>query len=271
MNKSTSRRQQVGDIFQRIKRIFLSIISFGLIKFEDPSVIGPYIIDNMKNKLNDLKSSAVPVIAAQYRIERMLETEEKKLAQLTDDAKQAVLQNEDDIAGDLLLQKEACQARIDDLKVQLEAAKNNAEEAKQQIELFQDELQTASDRARNAQMRQQLASMRSQVQKFSMSPSLDDDMRAIERMEEQADKTFAESQALGDINAMNDQAKVQQVRKTARKQRAQAALEELKSEMGLSDTEKRFKKVSDEIGQDATETSEGAEAQQVSNTNTPED
>ncbi|MHB1457375.1 MAG: PspA/IM30 family protein [Armatimonadota bacterium] len=237
----------MGDIFQRIKRIFLAIISFGLIKYENPAVIGPYVIENMKKKLNSLKTSAVPVIANQYRIERMLEAEEKKLSQLDDDARQAVMQNEDDLAGNLLLQKESCQTRVDDLKTQLAAARQNAVEAKSQIELFQEELQTASDRARNAQMRHQLATMRAQVQKFAISPSLDDDMRALERMEEQADQAYAESQAMGDVAAIGDDAKLLQVRKAARNQRAQTALSELKAEMGLSDTEKRFKKVSDEI------------------------
>jgi len=238
----------VGDILQRIKRIFLATISFGLIKYEDPKIIAPYVIDNMKKKLADLKASAVPVIANQYRIERMLSAEQQKLQQLDDDSRQAVLQNEDDLAGNLLLQKEACQQRLDDLNSQLAAAQQHAEDAKQQIEVFQEELQTASDRTRNAQMRYQLATMRTQVQKFAVKPSLDDDMKAIERMEEQADQAYAESQAMGDISALGDEGKLRQVRQAARKARADAALAELKAEMGLSDTEKRFQKV--EIGEE---------------------
>jgi phage shock protein A len=96
-------------------------------------------------------------------------------------------------------------------------------------------------------MRYQLATMRTQVQKFAVKPSLDDDMKALERMEEQADQAFAESQAIGDISAIGDEAKLRQVRQAARKSRADAALAELKAEMGLSDTEKRFQKV--EIGE----------------------
>lgn len=183
----------MGDILERIKRIFLATISFGLIKYEDPKVIGPYVIDNMKKKLADLKASAVPVIANQYRIERMLASEQEKLQQLDEDARQAVLQNEDDLAGNLLLQKESAQQRVDDLTNQLTAARQHAEEAKQQIELFQEELQVASDRTRNAQMRHQLATMRTQVQKFAVKPSLDADMKAIERMEEQADRSTSSS------------------------------------------------------------------------------
>jgi len=237
----------VGDILERIKRIFLATISFGLIKYEDPKIIGPYVLDNMKKKLADLKASAVPVIANQYRIERMLAAEQEKLKQLDEDARQAVLQNEDELAGNLLLQKEAAQQRVDDLTTQLAAAQQHAEEAKQQIEMFQEELQAASDRTRNAQMRYQLATMRTQVQKFAVKPSLDADMKAIERMEEQADQAFAESQAMGDIAQLGDEAKLRQVRQASRKARADAALAELKAEMGLSDTEKRFQKV--EIGE----------------------
>ncbi|GEM_PF-6177605 len=237
----------MGDILERIKRIFLATISFGLIKYEDPKIIGPYVLDNMKKKLADLKASAVPVIANQYRIERMLAAEQEKLKQLDEDARQAVLQNEDELAGNLLLQKEAAQQRVDDLTTQLAAAQQHAEEAKQQIEMFQEELQAASDRTRNAQMRYQLATMRTQVQKFAVKPSLDADMKAIERMEEQADQAFAESQAMGDIAQLGDEAKLRQVRQASRKARADAALAELKAEMGLSDTEKRFQKV--EIGE----------------------
>lgn len=251
----------MGDIFQRIKRVFLATISFGLIKYEDPAKIGPYVVDTMKKKLADLKASAVPVIANQYRIERMLEMEEKKLAQLDSDSRQAVLQNEDELAGNLLLQKEASQARADDLKTQLGAARQHAVEAKHQIEIFEEELQEASDRARNAQMRHQLGTMRAQVQKFAVKPSLDDDMRAIERMENQAEQALAESQALGDIVAMGDDAKLHQLRQAARKQRADAALAELKAEMGLTDTEKRFRKV--EIGEESAE-----EQQQIQQTTT---
>lgn len=262
----------MGDILQRIKRIILSTISFGLIKYENPTVIGPYLIDNMKKKLADLKASAVPVIANQYRIERMLEAEEKKLAELDGDARAAVMQNEDELAGDLLLQKEASQTRVDDLKSQLEAARQHAVDAKQQIEIFQEELKVASDRARNAQMRHQLATMRAQVQKFAMSPSLDDDMKALERMEEQADKAYAEAQAMGDIASIGDEAKRRQVRQAARKMRADQALSELKAEMGLSETEKRFKKLSVEIGdgeqskaetQDSDTQASGTEQEQI--------
>lgn len=237
----------MGDFWVRVKRIFLATISFGLIKYENPAVIGPFIVDNMKKKLTDLKASAVPVIANQYRIERMLEAEEKKLRELDEDARQAVLENEDDLAGNLLLQKESAQTRVDDLKAQLDAARQHAVEAKQQIEMFQEELRTAEDRARNAQMRYQLATMRAQVQKFSITPSLDEDMRALERIEERADQAYAESQAMGDISAIGDEAKLRQVRQAARKRRAESALADLKAEMGLTDTEKRFKKV--EIGE----------------------
>jgi phage shock protein A len=202
----------------------------------------------MRKKLADLKTSAVPVIANQYRIERMLEAEEKKLAQLNDDARQAVLQHDDDLAGNILLQKESCQARVEDLKVQLEAARRHAEEAKEQIELFQEELKEAEDRARNMQMRYQLATMRQQVQKFAMKPSLDEDMRALERLEERTEQAYAESEAMSDITALNDDQKLRKVRQASRKARADQALSELKAEMGLSDTEKRFKKVSVEIG-----------------------
>jgi phage shock protein A len=97
-------------------------------------------------------------------------------------------------------------------------------------------------------MRYQLATMRAQVQKFAMTPSLDGDMKALERLEEQADKAYAESQAMGDIAAIGDEAKRRQVRQAARKMRADQALSELKAEMGLSETEKRFKKLSVEIG-----------------------
>jgi phage shock protein A len=239
----------VGDVFQRIKRIFMSFISFGLIKYENPALIGPYVVDNMRKKLTDLKASAVPVIANQYRIERMLDAEEKKLAEFDDDARQAVLQNEDELAGNLLLQKESSQTRVEDLRSQLAAARQHAAEAKQQIEIFQSELQTAADRARNAQMRYQLATMRAQVQKFAITPALDDDMRALERMEERADQVYAESQAMGDVAAIGDEMKLRQVRQAARQQRADRALADLKAEMGLTDTEKRFKNVSVEIGQ----------------------
>jgi phage shock protein A len=211
-------------------------------------VIGPYVVDNMRKKLGDLKTSAVPVIANQYRIERMLEAEEKKLVQLNDDARQAVLQHDDELAGNILLQKESCEARVNDLKAQLIAAQRHAEEAKEQIELFQEELKEAEDRARNMQMRYQLATMRQQVQKFAMKPSLDEDMKALERLEERADQAYAEAEAMSDITALNDDHKLRKVRQASRKARADQALADLKAEMGLSDTEKRFKKVSVEIG-----------------------
>jgi phage shock protein A len=109
--------------------------------------------------------------------------------------------------------------------------------------MFQEELQTAEDRARNAQMRYQLATMRAQVQKFGMNPSLDEDVRALERIEERADQAYAESEAITDVAAIGDKAKLNQVRQAARKQRADSALADLKAEMGLTDTERRFQKV----------------------------
>ncbi|MCC6444396.1 MAG: PspA/IM30 family protein [Armatimonadetes bacterium] len=240
----------MGDIFRRIGRAFLAIITLGLVKLEDPRVMAPYIIDNMRRKLEQVQKSAVPIIANQYRIERMLSQEQQKLAQLDADARQAVLQREDDLAGSLLLQKEAAQERVNNLLQQLELSRQQAEEAQAQIQNFEEELQVAEERTRNAQMRYQLASMRSQLSKIGARPSLDSDIKAIERIEERADELEAESQALNQLSNTGNEAKLRQIRKTARESRADAALQALKAEMGLSDTEKRFQRVSVEIGQD---------------------
>jgi phage shock protein A len=99
-------------------------------------------------------------------------------------------------------------------------------------------------------MRYQLASMRSQLNKIGARPSLDEDVKAIERIEEKADELEAESMALNQLSSAGNDAKLRQIRKTARQSRADAALQALKAEMGLTDTERRFQKVSVEIGQE---------------------
>lgn len=225
----------MGDIIRRVWRLILATISFGLIKYETPTLVGPYVVENMKKKLADLKASAVPVIANQYRLERMLDIEQKKLTQIDADARQAVLKGEDELASNLLMQKETSEARVEELKAQLEAAGRHAAEAKQQIELFQEELQEATDRARNAQLRYQLATMAAQVQKFYLSPSLDEDKRAIERMEERADEVLAEANARSEVAALNDEIKQSKMRHATRKIRAEQALADLKAEMGIAD------------------------------------
>jgi len=240
----------MGEILSRIGRAFLAIITFGLVKLEDPRIMAPYIIENMRRKQEQVQKSAVPIIANQYRIERMLSQEQQKLAQLDADARQAVLQREDDLARTLLLQKEACQERVNTLLQQLELARQQAEEAQAQIQAFEEELRDAEERTRNAQMRYQLSAMRSQLSKIGTRPSLDSDIKAIERMEERADELEAEAQALGQLASTSTESKLRQIRATARQSRADASLQALKAEMGLSDTERRFQKVSVEISQE---------------------
>lgn len=230
-------------IITRIRRIFLSIISFGLIKHENPAVIAPYLIESMRDKLSEIKRSAVPVIANQYRIERLLEAESAHQQKLHNETIEAVRAGDDALATDLILQKEAVLAREEELRTQLTQARDDAAQAKEEIARFQDELTTAEARARSVQMRYQLASMRTQVQKFGITPAMDDDMKALSRIEEQVDTVEAEAQALLDISGREGEQKLWKLHQTARKERAQATLAELKSEMGLTETEKRFQRV----------------------------
>lgn len=182
---------------------------------------GAQILENMRKRLQDLQASAVPIVAEQLSLERALSAARARMAQLDASARQAVSQGRDDLARDLLMQKDACQARVDDLSFRLGAAAEKANAARQRIDEFNLELKTTERRASDAQVREQLGALTAEIRS-----QIEEGTQVIEHFEEAADAACAEAD-IYQSHTVSDKAS----ELAERKRRAARALADLKMEL----------------------------------------
>lgn len=179
------------------------------------------IVERMKARCSELRVSSVPIIANQLKIDRSMADAKAKLEQVENEARVAANEGRDDLAKNLLMQREDYQTHVTELSQQQMVARIHAEMAKQKIEDFRRELQLTCRQVKDAQVRGQLAAMIDHAGEFT-SGLLD----TVEGIEARADAACAEAEAYGTKKTADKIAEF-----NARKTRANDALLKLKEEL----------------------------------------
>ena len=140
---------------RRLWRIIVSAIGFGVWTTEPTSsTTAP---DEVRRQREFLKTCAAQAVACQYRIEKRLAEERAALESLEEDIRGAVMRQDDDSARRLIVRRDSCQARIQDLESQLDHARREVSEATRRVQLFQEQTRSGHDETkppeRNSQPR----------------------------------------------------------------------------------------------------------------------
>ncbi len=190
----------MANIIRRIMRTLLRIIGVDLFEDKDQAAALHSVVDDMRARLTQLRTSTAGLVAEQCRIEHALASERDAMAHAESELHDAQSRSDRESAEILSLRVDTCRARVIELEAQLESARRHSSNARLQLEAFQEELRHATERVRDARVREQLATMKTQAERFALDASLDEDMSAIEHLEARANLASAEAEAIAELN-----------------------------------------------------------------------
>lgn len=216
----------------------------------DPAVEMQMAIDQAKQQDRNLRNQAANIVAHRTQLEGRIEKEADTVGETREMAKQALMKAEEarakgDTAGvdkwtttaqSLALKLQAAENNLTSLTQQYEVAIGQAEEAKRAVQQNATKLQELSAKQIELMGALEQAKMQEQVNQAVqvMSATLDDEMPSLASVEEKIEKRKAQAMAKAEIYEATPQGAEAELRQAINETAADAKLEELKAELGLT-------------------------------------
>jgi phage shock protein A len=216
----------------------------------DPAVEMQMAIDQAKQQDRNLRNQAANIVAHRTQLEGRIEKEADTVGETREMAKQALMKAEEarakgDTAGvdkwtttaqSLALKLQAAENNLTSLTQQYEVAIGQAEEAKRAVQQNATRLQELSAKQIELMGALEQAKMQEQVNQAVqvMSATLDDEMPSLASVEEKIEKRKAQAMAKAEIYEATPQGAEAELRQAINETAADAKLEELKAELGLT-------------------------------------
>lgn len=180
-------------------------------------------LNSLRMMQAEIETCALPVLTDQHNAEQNLKKAKNSLFRLQNYAQSAAALGNDDLAKEILMQADICKSKVDEISQKLNKIKTYADVARKHIGEFEDELRRTEMLSINNDARMQIEIMRT-----SLHQTLDEGISVIENIESRADQICAEADALDSINSIKEKNQRQIDEYTARKQRAEQTLAEMK-------------------------------------------
>ena len=216
----------------------------------DPAVEMQMAIDQAKKQDRELRNQAANIVAHRTQLEGRIEKEADTVGETREMAKKAILKAEEArAAGDttgvekwtstaqaLALKLQASENNLTSLTNQYEVAIEQAEDAKRAVQTNATRLQELSAKQIELMGALEQAKMQEQVNEAvqSMSVTLDDEMPSLASVEEKIEKRKAQAMAKAEIYEATPQGAEAELREAINRSAADAKLDELKAELGLT-------------------------------------
>lgn len=207
-------------------------------------------IDEAKRRDQDLRNQAAKVIAHKTQLNSQIERAADSVGEAREMAKQALLKaDEAKAAGDeagvtkwtqaaqsLAMKLQAAENNLASLKGQYETAVTQADQAKEAVQNNALKVQELSARRLEMLGSLEQAKMQEAVNNAvqSMSTSIADEGPNLEAVENKIEQRKAEAMAKAEIHEATPDGAEQELRKAVNMAEANAKLDELRSELGLS-------------------------------------
>lgn len=179
------------EILNGIRRIVLSALGCRSEEVEPDVPPDSRFREEMAERLHTLKTSAARIMSDSYRVERMLQSEQDKLAQIEAEARAAA-------RAEIGSRIECCRSRVDELSGELKSARERETQVREQIAALREELRQARQRARSARLQLQISQVRTQLETLAMESSLDD--LDLTQLEDRAHRAQSKADALAELN-----------------------------------------------------------------------
>ena len=216
----------------------------------DPEIEIQMAIDQAKKKNQDLRNQAANIVAHRTQLETKIEKAADEVGETREMAKQAILKAEEakaagdtagvtkwtNIAQGQATKLQAAENILTSLKGQYGTAITQADDAKRAVQANAAKLQELSARQMELLGSLEQAKMQEAVNAAvqSMSATLDDETPTLESVEEKIDKRKAQAMANAEVFDVTPEGGEAELRQAMNEAQADAKLEELKAELGLT-------------------------------------
>jgi phage shock protein A len=194
-------------IFTRFRDIVGSNINSMLDRAEDPEKLIKLMIQEMEDTLIELKAACAGVMAGSKKVERQLQTIEKRVDYWEDRANLAVNRGRDDLAREALLEKRRFLQRTELLKNELNEHDGLQAQYKDDIRQLEDKLKTAREKQRLLVQRHIHAARKKRAQEEMRRMDSADAIFKFEELENRIEHMEAEADLVnfGRLPALEDE------------------------------------------------------------------
>lgn len=237
-------------MFQRIWAYIKALFSTTAENAMDPKIEIEAAINEAKKKDQDLRNQAAKVVAHRTQLESQLERAADDAGEAREMAKQAILRAEEArTSGDTAGVEKWTQA-AQSMAMKLQAAENNLASLKDQYTVSQSQAEKAKEAVQNNAMKlQELSAKRmellgqleqAKMQEAvndavqTMSASMSDTGPSLDQVERKIEQRKAEAMARAELHEATPEGAEAELRQAINVVQADAKLEELKAELGIS-------------------------------------
>jgi phage shock protein A len=218
----------------------------------DPEIEIQMAIDQARKKNQELRNQAANIVAHRTQLESKIEKAADDVGEAREMAKQAILKAEEakaagdtagvakwtNVAQTQARKLQAAENNLASYKTQYETAIGQAEEAKRAVQANAAKLEELSSRQMELLGALEQAKMQESVNEAvqAMSATLDDELPSLESVEEKIEKRKAQAMAKAEIFEATPEGAEAELREALNESMADAKLEELKAELGMTTT-----------------------------------
>ncbi len=219
-------------------------------KMMDPEIEIQMAIDQAKKKNQELRNQAANIVAHRTQLEAKIEKAADQVGESREMAKQAILKAEEakaagdtagvakwtNIAQAQAAKLQASENNLTSLKAQYQTAITQADQAKSAVQANAVKLQELTAKQMELLGALEQAKMQESVNAAvqSMSATLDDEIPTLESVEEKIEKRQAQAMAKAEVFEATPEGGEAELRQAMNEAQADAKLEELKAELGLT-------------------------------------
>ncbi|MFH1330946.1 MAG: PspA/IM30 family protein [Actinomycetota bacterium] len=219
-------------------------------KMMDPEIEIEQAILEARKRDQDLRTQAARVVAHRTQLESQIERAAEQAGEAREMAKQALLKSQQaTAAGDaagadkwtktaqgVAMRLQAAENNLTSLKGQYETAAAQAEDAKKAVQQNAMRLQELAAKRMELLGTLQQAKMQESVNKAmdSMSATFDDEAVSLDKVEDKIEARRAEAMARAELREVTPEGAEMELREAISVAQADAKLEELKKELGIT-------------------------------------
>lgn len=242
--------QTGGTMFARIWAYLKALFTTTAENAMDPKIEIEAAINDARKKDQDLRNQAAKVVAHRTQLESQLERAADDAGEAREMAKQALLKAESsraegDTAGvdkwtqaaqSIAMKLQASENNLSSLKEQYTVAQGQAEKAKEAVQQNAMRLQELSAKRMELVGQLEQAKMQEAVNDAvqTMSASMSDTGPSLDQVERKIERRKAEAMARAELHEVTPEGAETELRAAINVVQADAKLEELKAELGIS-------------------------------------
>jgi len=220
-------------------------------KMMDPEIEIQMAIDQANKKNQDLRNQAANIVAHRTQLESKIERAADEVGETREMAKQAILKAEEakaagdtasvtkwtNIAQGQATKLQAAESNLTSLKSQYEVAITQADNAKAAVQANAARLQELTAKQMQLLGALEQAKMQESVNAAvqSMSATMDDSMPSLEDVQNKIERRQAQAMGQAEVFDVTPEGGEVELRQAMNEAQADAKLEELKAELGLTD------------------------------------